>query len=155
MREIAGVRAGLLGDQRMRPPVRLVIERRAARWRSGADGPRAPRPFSARAAGAAADSSGSAEGSDPGQWLQRAIQAAGARADRYGEPAKRNRYRRSPAMPAMCIHCGTTEAPQPLGYCPSCAANARSELVEGLKSLGEYLSSWAAFDDWLRRRGLP
>jgi hypothetical protein len=38
---------------------------------------------------------------------------------------------------------------------PSCAANARSELVEGLKSLGEYLSSWAAFDDWLRRRGLP
>jgi len=55
----------------------------------------------------------------------------------------------------MCIRCGTTKAPQPLGYCPSCAANAGSELVEGLKSLGEYLSSWAAFDDWLRRRGLP
>jgi hypothetical protein len=55
----------------------------------------------------------------------------------------------------MCIRCGTTKAPQPLGYCSSCAANARSELVEGLKSLGEYLSSWAAFDDWLRRRGLP
>jgi hypothetical protein len=31
---------------------------------------------------------------------------------------------------------------------------ARSELVEGLKRLGEYLSSWAAFDDWQRRRGL-
>jgi hypothetical protein len=58
-------------------------------------------------------------------------------------------------MPTMCIRRGTTKAPQPLGYCPSCAANARSELVEGLKSLGEYLSSWAAFDDWLRRRGLP
>lgn len=42
-------------------------------------------------------------------------------------------------MPAMCIRCGTTEAPQPLGYCPSCAANARSELVEGLKRLGEPL----------------
>jgi hypothetical protein len=58
-------------------------------------------------------------------------------------------------MPTMCIRCGTTKAPQPLGYCPSCAANARSDVVEGLKSLGEYLSSWAAFDDWLRRRGLP
>jgi len=55
-------------------------------------------------------------------------------------------------MHAMCIRCGTTETPQPLGYCPSCAANARSELMEGLKSLGEYLSSWAGFDDWLRPR---
>jgi hypothetical protein len=58
-------------------------------------------------------------------------------------------------MPAMCIRYGTAEAPQPLGYCPSCSANARSELVEGLKRLGEYLSSWAAFDDWQRRRGFP
>jgi hypothetical protein len=31
---------------------------------------------------------------------------------------------------------------------------ARLELVDGLKRLGAYLSSWAAFDEWLRRRGL-
>jgi hypothetical protein len=67
-------------------------------------------------------------------------------------PAKRPAL---PAMPAMCIHGGTTEALQPLGYCPSCAANARSELVEGLKRLGESSRPWAAFDDWQRRRGLP
>jgi hypothetical protein len=56
-------------------------------------------------------------------------------------------------MSTMCIRCGKAEAPQPLGYCPACAVSARLELVEGLKRLGAYLSSWAAFDDWLRRRG--
>jgi hypothetical protein len=41
-----------------------------------------------------------------------------------------------------------------MGYCPSCAASVRIELVEDLKRIGVYLSSWAAFDDWLRRKGL-
>jgi hypothetical protein len=54
----------------------------------------------------------------------------------------------------VCIRCGEAEAAQPLGYCPSCAVSARLELVAGLKGLGLYLSSWAAFDEWLRRRGL-
>jgi hypothetical protein len=57
-------------------------------------------------------------------------------------------------MSMMCIRCGKAEAPQPLGYCSDCAATARAELVEGMKQFGAYLSSWAAFEDWLRRRGL-
>ena len=57
-------------------------------------------------------------------------------------------------MSTMCIRCGKVEAPQPLGYCPSCAASARLELVDGLKRLAVYLSSWAAFEEWLRRKGL-
>jgi hypothetical protein len=60
----------------------------------------------------------------------------------------------SPVMSTMCIQCGKAEAPQPLGYCPGCAATACLELVDGLKRFGTYLSSWAAFEDWLRRRGL-
>jgi hypothetical protein len=53
-----------------------------------------------------------------------------------------------------CIRCGETEAPQPLGFCAACAASVRVELVEDLKRMGAYFSSWAAFDEWLRRRGL-
>jgi hypothetical protein len=52
----------------------------------------------------------------------------------------------------VCIRCGEAEAPQPLGYCASCAAGARLELAEDLKLIGAYLSSWAAFEEWLRRR---
>lgn len=51
-----------------------------------------------------------------------------------------------------CIRCGDVEAPQPLGYCAACAVATRLELVEGLKRLSAYLSSWAASDDWLRSR---
>jgi hypothetical protein len=57
-------------------------------------------------------------------------------------------------MTTMCIRCGKAEAPQPLGYCSPCAVKARLELVDGLKRLGAYLGSWAAFDDWCRRHGL-
>ncbi len=53
-----------------------------------------------------------------------------------------------------CIRCGKAEAPQPLGFCAACAASVRIELFEDLKQIGAYLSSWAAFDEWLRRRGL-
>jgi hypothetical protein len=57
-------------------------------------------------------------------------------------------------MATTCIRCGQTEAPQPLGYCPDCAATARLELVDALKRFGTYLAPWAAFEDLLRRRGL-
>jgi hypothetical protein len=50
----------------------------------------------------------------------------------------------------MCIRCGKSEAPEPLGYCASCAASARLELAEDLKRIGIYLSSWAAFEEWLQ-----
>jgi hypothetical protein len=54
-----------------------------------------------------------------------------------------------------CICCHKAEAPQPLGFCAACAASVRVELVDDLKRIGTYLSSWAAFEEWLRRRGLP
>jgi uncharacterized OB-fold protein len=54
-----------------------------------------------------------------------------------------------------CIRCGKAEVPQPQGFCAACAATVRVELVEDLKQIGTYLSSWAAFDEWLRRRGSP
>jgi hypothetical protein len=57
-------------------------------------------------------------------------------------------------MSTTCIRCGKAEAPQPLGYCPACAVAARVELVDALKRFSTYLSSWAAFEDWLRRRGV-
>jgi hypothetical protein len=53
-----------------------------------------------------------------------------------------------------CIRCQRAEAPQPLGLCAACAASVRVELVEDLKQIGTYLSTWAAFDEWLHRRGL-
>jgi len=52
-----------------------------------------------------------------------------------------------------CVRCGKAEAPQPLGLCAGCAASVRAELVEDLKRIGAYLSSWAAFEEWLRERG--
>jgi hypothetical protein len=54
-----------------------------------------------------------------------------------------------------CIRCQRAEALQPLGLCAPCAATVRVELVEDLKQIGTYLSTWAAFDEWLHRRGLP
>lgn len=51
-----------------------------------------------------------------------------------------------------CIRCGKVEAPQPLGFCGACSASVRVELVDDLKRIGTYLSSWAAFEQWLRER---
>jgi hypothetical protein len=53
----------------------------------------------------------------------------------------------------MCVRCQAAEAPEPLGLCTACALNARVEIVAGLKRLDAYLAAWAAFDDWLERRG--
>ena len=51
-----------------------------------------------------------------------------------------------------CVRCREAEAPQPLGFCAACAASVRAELVEDLKRIATYPSSWAAFEEWLRRR---
>jgi hypothetical protein len=56
-------------------------------------------------------------------------------------------------MRPVCVRCGQSEAPQPLGYCRQCAGEARAEARDGVKRLGEYLTAWAAFDEWLRERG--
>jgi hypothetical protein len=55
--------------------------------------------------------------------------------------------------PNMCIRCKAIEAPHPLGLCASCVVQTRVEVSAGFKCLGEYLSSWAAFDRWLDERG--
>jgi hypothetical protein len=52
-----------------------------------------------------------------------------------------------------CVRCRKAEAP-PLGFCAACAASVRVELGDDLKRIGAYLASWAAFEEWLRRRGL-
>jgi hypothetical protein len=54
-----------------------------------------------------------------------------------------------------CIRCGKAEVPQPLGFCAACATSVRAELVEDLKQIGAYLSSWAAFEEWLGRKESP
>jgi hypothetical protein len=51
-----------------------------------------------------------------------------------------------------CIRYARAEAPQPLGLCAACAASVRAEVVDDLKRIDTYLSSWAAFDEWLRLR---
>lgn len=53
----------------------------------------------------------------------------------------------------MCIRCRHAEAPDPLGYCATCAVHARIELTEGYRLLLRYLGAWAAFDEWSRRHG--
>jgi hypothetical protein len=52
----------------------------------------------------------------------------------------------------MCIRCGDAEAPQPLGYCTTCALHAKVELTDGFRRMRQYLAAWAAFDEWLRTR---
>jgi hypothetical protein len=53
----------------------------------------------------------------------------------------------------MCIRCGETQAPEPLGLCAACVMHTRVEIVDGLKRLSRYLAAWAAFDDYLRQEG--
>jgi hypothetical protein len=53
----------------------------------------------------------------------------------------------------MCVRCGEGEAPEPLGFCTSCALQVRVELADGFKRLRGYLAAWAAFDEWLSGRG--
>ena len=53
----------------------------------------------------------------------------------------------------LCVRCEVREAPGPLGLCPACLVHTRLEVAVGLRRFTAYLDSWAAFDDWLRRRG--
>lgn len=53
----------------------------------------------------------------------------------------------------VCIRCGESEAPDPVGLCAPCAMQVRVELSTGFRRLAEYLTAWAAFDAWLRSRG--
>lgn len=54
----------------------------------------------------------------------------------------------------MCIRCRQQKAPEPLGYCSTCALHTRLELQSGLTSLAHYLEAWATFEQWLAERGL-
>jgi hypothetical protein len=54
----------------------------------------------------------------------------------------------------LCIRCRAEEAPEPLGLCTACVLHTRIEIGAGLSRLAQYLASWAAFDDWLRARGV-
>jgi len=54
-----------------------------------------------------------------------------------------------PVKVNMCVRCGETDAPDPLGYCATCAVQVRVELSDGFKRLRSYLAAWAAFDAWL------
>jgi hypothetical protein len=53
------------------------------------------------------------------------------------------------ALEGLCIRCHEAEAAEPGGYCSACVVQSRIEFSVGLRRLSEYLSSWAAFGDWL------
>lgn len=57
------------------------------------------------------------------------------------------------ALEGLCIRCHDAESAEPGGYCPACAAESRVELSSGLRRLSDYLSSWAAFGEWLASNG--
>jgi hypothetical protein len=70
------------------------------------------------------------------------------RADPFGMDAEH-----VDALEGLCIRCRDAEAAEPGGYCPACAVHTRIELAVGLRRLTEYLSSWAAFGEWLAAHG--
>ncbi len=59
----------------------------------------------------------------------------------------------SAALEGLCIRCHDAESAEPGGYCPTCVLESRTELSSGLGRLSDYLSSWAAFGDWLATHG--
>jgi hypothetical protein len=48
----------------------------------------------------------------------------------------------------MCIRCREAEAQGELGLCEQCAIATCIEYLTGLERLSQYLSAWAAFQDW-------
>ena len=52
----------------------------------------------------------------------------------------------------MCIYCQEHDVAETVELCPRCAFAFQVEVAEGLYRLGRYLSSWAAFDEWLSGR---
>ncbi len=57
------------------------------------------------------------------------------------------------ATGGICVRCRERNASGEVGLCPSCAIQTRIEFAAGFRRLGEYLSAWAAFDDWCRDSG--
>jgi hypothetical protein len=56
--------------------------------------------------------------------------------------------------PGTCVRCRSRQVTASAELCPSCATETRVELAAGLRRLGEYLSRWAAFDEWCREAGV-
>jgi hypothetical protein len=52
-----------------------------------------------------------------------------------------------------CVRCHEAKAPEPEGYCSTCAALSKIEVSEGYRRIQRYLAAWAAFDEWLQARG--
>jgi hypothetical protein len=52
-----------------------------------------------------------------------------------------------------CVRCNEREAPEPLGLCSPCVVHTRLEVSAGLRRLGNYLTAWADFDQWLHEHG--
>src|SRR3982751_1849555 len=52
----------------------------------------------------------------------------------------------------MCIRCGEHETPPDRPYCVHCTFAVRAEVEDGLRKLADYLSAWAAFDEWCSAR---
>ncbi len=44
--------------------------------------------------------------------------------------------------------CDQPDAPALDGFCPACLVPFRIEVASGLRQLSEYLTAWAAFEDW-------
>jgi hypothetical protein len=53
----------------------------------------------------------------------------------------------------MCIRCQTRPTYAGGDHCPLCDFATRMEAARGLQRLDEYLGAWAAFEEWLERRG--
>jgi hypothetical protein len=52
----------------------------------------------------------------------------------------------------MCIRCGENETAPDRPYCVHCTFAVRAEVEDGLRKLADYLSAWAAFDEWCASR---
>jgi len=48
--------------------------------------------------------------------------------------------------------CKSRDTTAPWGSAQPARASVRAEVVDDLKRIDTYLSSWAAFDEWLRLR---
>jgi len=52
----------------------------------------------------------------------------------------------------MCIRCHENETPVDRPYCIHCTFAVRAEVEDGLRRLADYLTAWAAFDQWCASR---
>jgi len=52
----------------------------------------------------------------------------------------------------MCIRCHENETSADRPYCVHCTFAVRAEVEDGLRRLADYLTAWAAFDQWCESR---